>query len=119
MIQGLVVLNYPDTYIYERWHGTLLYWGVLLLALVVNVYGSKMLPTIQNLTMVLHVVLFFTVLITIAVVSPTKHSPSFVFAKFQNYSGWESDGIAWCIGLLSASYVLIGEFCPSNFNQGK
>lgn len=21
IIQGLLVLNYPDTYVYERWHG--------------------------------------------------------------------------------------------------
>ncbi|KAM0294482.1 hypothetical protein ACHAPM_011129 [Fusarium culmorum] len=43
-----------------------------------------------------------------AVVSPTKHTPEFVFTTFENNSGWTNDAVAWSIGLLSSCYVLIG-----------
>ena len=43
-----------------------------------------------------------------AVVSPSKHTPEFVFTKFENNSGWDNDAVAWSIGLLSSCYVLIG-----------
>lgn len=109
MIQGLLVLNYsPDSYTFERWHGTLLYWAILAFSALVNIYGSRALPIIENLTMALHVMLFFVLLIVMCVVSPTKNSAAFVFGNFQNQSGWSNDGIAWCIGLLSSCYVLIG-----------
>jgi choline transport protein len=36
ILQGLFVLNDPDGYVYERWHGTLLYFAIILLAVVVS-----------------------------------------------------------------------------------
>jgi hypothetical protein len=108
MIQGLVMLNYPD-YVFERWHGTLLYWAVLLVALVANTIFSSSLPLIEHITMILHITLFFVLLISIAVASPAKHSGTFVFTQYVNATGWESNGVAWCIGMLSAAYVLVGQ----------
>lgn len=35
LIQGLFVLNNPD-YVFERWHGTLLYFAIILLAVAVS-----------------------------------------------------------------------------------
>ena len=113
MIQGLLVLNY-DTYVYERWHGTLLYWAILCVATVVTIYGSRILPSVENISMVLHVTLFIVLLVAMAVVSPTKHSVRFVFTAFENNSGWSNDGLAWCIGLLSSCYVLTGESTSAN-----
>jgi len=107
MIQGLLVLNDP-TYVYERWHGTLLYWAILALALVVNIWGMHILPQVENATMILHVGLFIVLLVAICVVSPTKNSASFVFSDFENETGWQSNGVAWCIGMLSSAYVMVG-----------
>jgi choline transport protein len=107
MVQGLIILNDP-TYVPKRWHGTLLYWAVLALALVVNIFGIRILPQVQNLSMVLHVVLFIVLFVIILVVSPTKNSASFVFTDFENESGWSNNGVAWCIGMLSSAYVMVG-----------
>ncbi|KAK4891677.1 hypothetical protein LTR27_009685 [Elasticomyces elasticus] len=107
MIQGLLVLNDP-TYVYKRWHGMLLYWAILLLAALVNVLGGRMLPMIENMTMALHVALFFALLIALLTSAPTYQPASFVFTEFVNNSGWSSDGIAWSIGLLSSCYVFVG-----------
>jgi amino acid transporter len=57
---------------------------------------------------VLHVTFFIAIIVTMAVTSPTKHSPEWVFSHFENNSGWGNDAVAWSIGLLSSCYVLIG-----------
>lgn len=111
MIQGLLVLQYEE-YVYKRWHGTLLYWAVLFFATFVNIYGSRVLPSVENLSMVLHVVLFIVLLVVMLVLSPTKHSAEYVFTHFENNSGWANNGLAWCIGLLSSCYVLAGNVFP-------
>jgi len=107
MIQALVVLNYPD-YVFERWHGTMLYWAFLGLATLVNVFAIRSLPWILHATFVLHVSLWVLLVVVICVVSPTKHSAEWVFTTFINESGWSSDGVAFSIGLLSSTYVLAG-----------
>jgi choline transport protein len=109
MIQGLLVLNYaPEEYTYERWHGTLLYWAILVFAASISIFGSHVLPLVEKASMVLHVLFFLVIVIVMCVMSPTKNPASLVFTTFENNSGWSSDGIAWCIGMLSSCYVLIG-----------
>ncbi|KAF9774744.1 hypothetical protein IL306_007217 [Fusarium sp. DS 682] len=107
-IQGLLVLNYPDSYVFERWHGTMLFWAVLLGSACICIFCSNKLPLIEKLTLVLHVVFFIAIIITMAVTSPTKHSAEFVFSHFENNSGWSNNAVAWSIGMLSSCYVLIG-----------
>ena len=48
MIQALAVLNYPDTYVYKAYHGTLIYWCIILLGVVVNVGFAKWLPRLEG-----------------------------------------------------------------------
>lgn len=107
IIQGLITLNYPD-YVPERWHGTLLYIAVLSIAFALNIWGSRLLPILENFIMALHILFFFAMLIAVAIIPPSRHSAEFVFANFQNNTGWENDGIAWCLGLLTSAYILIG-----------
>ncbi|KIW20995.1 hypothetical protein PV08_01574 [Exophiala spinifera] len=105
-IQGLVVLNYPD-YAPKRWQGTLMYWAILLVSWLVNTVGIKLMPLVENGVLFFHVLTFLAVLIPLVVLSPHKNA-DFVFTSFDNNSGWSSDGVAWCLGLLSATYVLAG-----------
>lgn len=48
IIQALLVLNYPTTYVPQQWHGTLIYWAVILLGVVVNVGFAKWLPKLEG-----------------------------------------------------------------------
>lgn len=115
MIQGLLVLSDP-TYAFQRWHGTLFYWAVILIATLINVFGAKLLPAVENVSMVFHVTLFFVMLLVLVIMTPEKHSASFVFTEFVNNSGWNSDGVAWCIGLLSSCYVFVGPSSTSTIH---
>lgn len=47
-LQALITLNHLDTYVPQRWHGMLFYDLVLVYSLLVNVYGSKILPHINS-----------------------------------------------------------------------
>ncbi|UPL00132.1 hypothetical protein LCI18_011066 [Fusarium solani-melongenae] len=105
-IQGLIVLNNSD-YTPSRWQGMLLYWAVLAYSCVTNVWGIKSLPHTNMSAGVIHVVAFVGTVIVLLVLSD-KNPSSFVFANFQNSSGWANDGVSWLVGLLSAVYPFLG-----------
>ncbi|CEO58444.1 hypothetical protein PMG11_03168 [Penicillium brasilianum] len=107
MLQGLITLDY-STYTYERWHGTLIYWAFLLLSGVVNLWGTRLMSLVENVSLVIHIVAFIILFTVIWVCAPTHNSASFVFTYFVNNSGWSSSGVSWSIGMLSSAYVLVG-----------
>ncbi|KAK1528160.1 amino acid permease [Colletotrichum paranaense] len=104
--QALIILN-DDSYLPQRWQGMLFYWAILIYGMVMNIWGHRLLPTANLLSGVLHVVGFLSILIVLGVMAP-KNSASFVFTEFVNSSGWESDGVSWLVGLISAVYPFLG-----------
>ena len=115
MIQGLLVLNYPD-YGYERWHGTLLMWACLLACIFVNTIGARLLPKIEGVILILHTLGFFAVLIPLVILAP-KGSVSFVFQDFANQAGWSSNGLAWFVGIISTNLPFIGYDGPCHMAE--
>lgn len=112
-MQGIIVLNNPN-YVYERWHGTLIMWALLILTFVVNVWFIKLLPLIELLGGICHVTFFIALLVTLVCLAP-RSSADFVFTTLLNEGGWKSDGISWCIGLLTVTFCFVGEFMPAPF----
>ena len=106
MIQGLVILNYAD-YVPQQWHGTMLYWAVLLLIVMINILAIRAFPYIETVALIFHVIFFFTLLIPLVYLSP-QSSPDFVFKSFENNSGWSNDAVSWLIGLLTSTYAFSG-----------
>ncbi|KAH1509901.1 hypothetical protein KXX06_006964 [Aspergillus fumigatus] len=104
MIQGLVVLNYEE-YQAKRWHGTLIYWALLAISAVVNIWGARLISLIENASSLIHLAAFIAEFVVIWVCAPTKHSASFVFTLFRNESGWSSNGVAWSIGYDGAIHL--------------
>lgn len=86
----------------------MLYWAVLVVGFLVNLYGARLLPHIENLMMTFHVLFFFIIFVSILALSPTRNPAAFVFGEFQNNTGWESDGIAWSLGMVTSAYVMVG-----------
>ncbi|KAJ4340945.1 hypothetical protein N0V95_007347, partial [Ascochyta clinopodiicola] len=105
-LQALIILN-DDSYIPARWQGLLFYWLVLLYAAAINIWGSRMLPTANLLSGVLHITGFLAILVTLGVMAP-KNTAAFVFTEVSNSSGWSNDGVSWLVGLLSSVYPLLG-----------
>lgn len=53
VIQGLIVLNNPS-YVFERWHGTLLVWAITGFCVIFNTLLAKRLPAIEGVVLVIH-----------------------------------------------------------------
>ena len=62
MILALARLNHPG-YSPALWQGTMVYWGVMLVAILLNVYTSKILPKLESFILILHILGFFAILI--------------------------------------------------------
>ncbi|KAF2198697.1 amino acid transporter [Delitschia confertaspora ATCC 74209] len=105
IIQGLLVLNNPS-YIPQRWQGTLLLYAVLLVSVFVNTVAVRMLPALEGVILILHVLGFLAILIPLVHLAP--QSPvEFVFQTWLNGSGYP-DGLSWFVGLLTSSLLFIG-----------
>lgn len=107
LVQGLLVLNHP-AYIYQRWHGTLLYYAIIFVALFFNTYLGRALPKVEVMILIIHVVGFFVILIPLAYLAPHGTSSS-VFANFQNSGGWETTGLSFFVGLSTPMFAFVGK----------
>ena len=62
MIQGLIILN-VDAYEPLRWHGSMIYWAIILLSVSVNVLGIRIFPHIETVAFIFHICLFLVLLV--------------------------------------------------------
>ncbi|PHH62116.1 hypothetical protein CDD81_7547 [Ophiocordyceps australis] len=104
--QALITLN-VDSYEPVRWQGVLFYWGILLYAGALNIGGMRLMPHINLISGVIHIVAFVAICIVLGVMAQ-KNTAEFVFTEFVNGSGWNSDVISWLVGLLSTVYPFLG-----------
>ncbi|KAJ5740781.1 hypothetical protein N7493_000653 [Penicillium malachiteum] len=106
-IQGMVLLNNPD-YASKQWHGTLLMWAIVLFAGFVNIYGIKIMPALQMLGGIMHITFFIAISIPLILLS-RRSTSSFVFTELiVADEGWQSHGVAWCLGMLVVTYCFLG-----------
>lgn len=114
VIQGIAVLDYPD-YVPTKWQGTLIMWAALLVCLLVNTVGARLLPKFEYLILFLHTAGFLAVLIPLLTLAP-KASAADVFRMFAK-SGWSSNGVAFLVGLLGNNLPFIGYDGPCHMAE--
>lgn len=108
MIQGLILLCNPS-YLdkMQNWHGTMLFWAVVLLGLVVNTAVGKLLARFEAIVLVIHLLGFVGVLLPLVFLA--QHSdPEAVFNSWHNLGGWETQGLSFCVGLLGNVFAFLG-----------
>ena len=106
LIQGLLTWNHPS-YDYQRWHGTLLFYAVLAFALFVNTYLRRLLPQIESIMLLFHVLGFFGILIPLVYLAP--HQPANeVFTAFSNVGDWNTTTLSFFVGLITAMVSVPG-----------
>ena len=108
MIQGLVILNHPD-YEPKRYHGTLLCWAVIVVAVFVNTVISSLLPMIEGVILIFHILGFFAVLISLVYLSP-HGTVADVFTTSLNEGKWPTQGLSYCVGFIGNVATFVGEF---------
>lgn len=87
-IQGLIVLN-NESYVYERWHGTLLTIAIVLFVCIFNTFLARYLPLVESLVLCLHIVGFVAILVPLWVLGPKGDSHE-IWTTFEDLGGWGS-----------------------------
>jgi len=114
-IQGLLVLNYPDTYVYQRWHGTLIVIALIAFCGIFNTILARRLPLIEGCVLVLHVVGFFAIMIPLLVLAPRSSSHD-VWTQYVD-AGWGSTGLSCLVGILAPVVSLIGSDAATHMSE--
>lgn len=107
MVQGLIALNHPDTYVPEGWHGTLLTIAIAAFAVFFNTFLAKHLPIIESGLLAIHFLAFVGILVTLWTMSPSISDAS-VFTQFNDGGGWNSFGVSTLAGITSGILPLLG-----------
>ncbi|KAL8837001.1 MAG: hypothetical protein Q9170_002690 [Blastenia crenularia] len=110
MIIALAQLNHPD-YSPQRWQGTMTFWGIMSVTILVNTYASKILPKLESGILVLHIAGFFAILIPLLAMAPEKVSAQTVFTVFENGGGWPTTTVSVFVGLLGSVFATYGTDC--------
>ena len=84
----MIALNYPE-YNFKQWHGMLLLWAVILVAVFVNTVVSSLLCMLEALILIIHILRFFAILIPLVYMG-SPGSASSVFTSFINEGGWST-----------------------------
>ena len=106
LIQNLAAES-QENYSPQRWQGTLIYWGLLLLCMGINTICSAALPYIEVLILVLHILGFAAILLTVAFLSPHVTADE-VFATFLNEGGWSTQTLAFFVGISGNAAAFLG-----------
>ncbi|KAL8918448.1 MAG: hypothetical protein Q9208_007354 [Pyrenodesmia sp. 3 TL-2023] len=114
MIQGLLILNY-DEYTLQRWHGTLLFYAIIGLSLFINTYLVRLLPKIEAMVLVIHVVGFVCIIVPLVYLAPHR-SPKDVFTTFSNGGGWSTNGLSFFVGVPTSMFASVGRSLVSQLS---
>ncbi|EAT91054.2 hypothetical protein SNOG_01405 [Parastagonospora nodorum SN15] len=95
-------------YVPERWHGTMMVFALILVALLFNTFLFKFLPQVETVVLFFHITLFVVFIIVITVRSPTKSSNDEVWTLFLNKGGYESKGLSFFVGLITPLFAFCG-----------
>lgn len=105
IVIGLVVFNYPD-YTPERWHGTFIMWGFVVIPVVWNFWFRKMLNTLEMIGGICHVIFFIVSIITLVCLAQ-RSDASYVFNTLTTgVSGWTNPGVAFSLGMLTVTFPI-------------
>ncbi|KAI4190671.1 MAG: hypothetical protein LQ348_003620 [Seirophora lacunosa] len=106
-IEAVIQLNNPD-YVPQRWHGTLLFWATVLVAVIINTILGRLLPAIEIVMLIVHILGYFGVLIPLVAMAPQKASSHDVFTVFENGGEFPSQGLSFLVGLIGTVFAMFG-----------
>ncbi|KAI0156447.1 putative GABA permease [Xylariaceae sp. FL1272] len=108
LIQGLIVLTHPE-YLpnMQNWHGTLLFWAVILGSYAINAAVGSVLAKFEGLVLVLHILGFFATVLPLVLLSQHVTAKD-VFDTWLNLGGWQTQGLSFSVGILGNVFAFLG-----------
>jgi len=98
-----------EKYVPAAWHVVLMYWAVLIVALLTNIFAAKHLNLINTICVYWTGASVLIILLTVLIMAKNgRRSASYVFTEYDTTrAGWPS-GWAFFVGLLQSAYTLTG-----------
>lgn len=79
----------------------------MLVALLFNTVLARQLPNVESALLVLHVLGFFAILIPLTILAP-HGSAHDVFAVFSNSGAFQTQGLSFFVGIITAVFAFVG-----------
>ncbi|KAL7273888.1 choline transporter [Rhizina undulata] len=102
-LMGIIQMNHPELVI-DRWMVFVAYQIFNIVAWAFNCYG-RALPRIASFFLYVSLTSFVVITATVLATSSPKQDARFVFANFVNNTGWESNAIAFIVGLINPNWA--------------
>ncbi|BCS19532.1 uncharacterized protein APUU_12360S [Aspergillus puulaauensis] len=97
-----------EDFVANEWQTVLMFWAVLLVCVLVNIFFSCYLDLINKICIFWTAASVVIILVTLLSMADNLQSGRFVFAEYDaSNSGWP-EGWAFFVGLLQAAYTLTG-----------
>lgn len=108
IISGILILDYPNSYVPQSYQGTLLTWLVICVCIFINVVIPNMLPKLEVFTLFFHILGFVAIVATLWALTPHYTPSSVVWTKTIDSGGWGSVGLSLCVGFLGNVATFVG-----------
>ncbi|KAF2453461.1 putative choline transport protein [Lineolata rhizophorae] len=113
-------LFHPD-YVQERWHVFVTYLIMTWICCCTVLFFNELLPKLQSLGLYFILIGVFVTIMVCAIMPSTTgsgHASSrFVFADWENQTGWSSDGFVFLAGMLNGAYAVGTPDCVSHLAE--
>ena len=107
----LASIAHPS-YVAQGWHTVCIMYAVLIIMGLLNMYTFRIIPWLEFVAGVLHIVLFVIFASLLLILAPL-HSTHFVFWEKSNLSGWDSDFVSFNLGTILITWGFVGKYCES------
>lgn len=108
ILSAISLWRNDNEWIPNQWQTVLMFWCVMFLCLLVNVFSSKYLDLFNKVCLYWTSSSAVIIMVTLLFMADTRNSAEYVFTHYDaSRSGWPA-GWAFFVGLLQASYTLTG-----------
>ncbi|KAH8894022.1 GABA permease [Thozetella sp. PMI_491] len=115
-VQSYAMVTHPE-YNALTWHAFLINILIMIMWIIVNIFFVDSLHWMNGAILVIHVVGYFITIGVLAGTTQEKHDAAYVFADFENSTGWDSNFVSWSVSLLSALYAYFSLDTASHYSE--
>ncbi|KAF2010903.1 amino acid transporter [Aaosphaeria arxii CBS 175.79] len=115
LCMGCIQMAHPGLEI-KPWMSFLAYQVVNAACALFNTY-SKILPSLTLFTLWSSIISFLVIILAISCKAPSHQSAHWVFTTFINRTGWDSNGIAFIVGLINPNWAFNGLDCATHMAE--
>lgn len=92
----------------KPWHTVLLLWAAIGFAVFVNAVIGRLLPRVEGLILVVHILGFFAVILPLIFFGPHQDA-SEVFRTFLNKGNFTTEGLSFMVGIAGTAFPFLGK----------